>query len=471
MNAINTENPARHAGTGPYAGDRRALVLAVMCVGMFLVLLDVSIVNVALPTVRRSLEVSPAGLQWVVDAYAVAIASLLLAGGSLGDLLGHRGIVLAGLAAFGVASAGCGLAADPAMLICARSVQGAGAALLLPGSVAVIADAYPEAAERARALGVWAAVSALSLPAGPLLGGLLVSTLGWRAVFLVNLPVVAAALVAIPRLVGAGTRTPGRSLDLAGLVAAALALGALVFAVITAGRTGLSAGVVASGAVAVVAGAGFVAASRRARDPLLPVSLLRVPTFTGANAVALAMNLVGNGTIYLTTLYLQDVQGRDALRAGLMLVPGLLPLAVLSPVTGRITARLGPRPPMVAGLALGAAGETGLLLLHRASPYPLLLPALVGLGVGLGLLTAAVVTAAIAAVPPDRSGLASGVNNTARQAGTALGVAVFGALAGGGDDPGHFVAGLHRAGLLGAALWLAAIVVTLVAVRPRHAAR
>jgi DHA2 family methylenomycin A resistance protein-like MFS transporter len=485
MDAIDTEVPARDAGSGPHAGSphgesphagsphargRRGLVLAVMCVGMFLVLLDVTIVNVALPTVRRSLEVSPAGLQWVVDGYAVAIASLLLAGGSLGDRLGHRGIVLASLAVFGVASAGCGLAADPAMLIGARSVQGAGAALLLPGSVAVIADAYPEAAERARALGVWAAVSALSLPAGPLLGGLLVGTLGWRAVFLVNLPVVAAALVAVPRLVGAGTRTPGRPLDLAGLVAAALALGALVFAVITAGRTGLSAGVIASGAVAVVAGAGFVAASRRARAPLLPVSLLRVPAFTGANAVALAMNLVGNGTIYLATLYLQDVQGRDALRAGLMLVPGFLPLAVLSPVTGRITARRGPRPPMVAGLALGVAGQASLLLLHPASPYPLLLPALVGLGVGLGLLTAAVVTAAIAAVPPDRSGLASGVNNTARQAGTALGVAVFGALAGGGDDPGHFVAGLHRAGLLGAALWLAAIVVTLAAVRPHHSA-
>ncbi|WP_203921024.1 MFS transporter [Rugosimonospora africana] len=468
MNATDIENTTRHTGTGPGSGDRRSLVLTVMCVGMFLVLLDVTIVNVALPTIGRSVGTGASGLQWVVDAYTVTIASLLLAGGSLGDLLGHRRIVLAGLAIFGVASAGCGIAVDPAMLIAARAVQGAGAALLLPGSIAVIADAYPRAAERARALGIWAAVSALSLPAGPLLGGLLVTTLGWRAAFLVNLPVVAAALVAVPRLVGPGVRAPGRSLDLAGLVAAALTLGGLVFAVITAGRTGLSGTVVVAGAVTVAAGFGFVAAQRRARDPLLPTGLLRVPAFAGANAVALAMNLVGNGTIYLTTLYLQDVQGRDALRAGLLLVPGFAPLAALSPVTGRITARLGPRPPMVAGLALGAAGEAGLVLLRPSSPYPWLLAMLLGLGVGLGLLTASVVTAAIAAVPSDRSGLASGVNNTARQAGTALGVAVFGALAGSGGDPAHFVAGTHRAGLLGAALWLAAIVVTLTTIgRPR----
>jgi DHA2 family methylenomycin A resistance protein-like MFS transporter len=461
---MGTVEQTRH---GPVRPDRRrALVLTVMCVGMFLILLDVTIVNVALPTVRRDLGLDASGLQWIVDAYAVAIASLLLAGGSVGDLLGHRRIVITGLAVFGVASAGCGLAADPAMLIGARAVQGAGAALLLPGSIAVIADAYPQAAERARALGIWAAVSALSLPAGPLLGGLLVTTLGWRSVFLVNLPVVAVALVAVPRLVGRGTRARGRSLDLAGLIAAALALGALVFAVITAGRTGPSTGALVAGAVAVLAGTGFVVVTRRARDPLLPLALLRVPAFTGANAVALVMNLVGNGTIYLTTLYLQDVQGRDPLRAGLLLLPLFVPLAALSPVTGRLTARLGPRPPMVAGLALGAAGAASLVLLEPSSSYPRLVPALVGLGLGMGLLTAAVVTAAIGAVPSDRSGLASGVNNTARQAGTALGVAVFGALAGSGGDPARFVAGLHRAGVLGAALWLAGIVVTVATLRP-----
>ncbi|HEY2670553.1 MAG TPA: MFS transporter, partial [Rugosimonospora sp.] len=365
MNTLDTADETRRGVVRP--DRRRALVLAVMCVGMFLILLDVTIVNVALPTVRRDLGVDASGLQWVVDAYAVAIASLLLAGGSLGDLLGHRRIVMTGLAVFGVASAGCGLAADPAMLIGARAVQGAGAALLLPGSIAVIADAYPQAAERARALGIWAAISALSLPAGPLLGGLLVTTLGWRSVFLVNLPVVAVALVAVPRLVGPGTRARRRSLDLPGLIAAALALGALVFAVITAGRTGPSTGALVAGAVAVLAGTGFVAVQRRARDPLLPSALLRVPAFTGANAVALVMNLVGNGTIYLTTLYLQDVQGRDPLRAGLLLLPLFVPLAALSPVTGRLTARLGPRPPMVAGLALGAAGAASLVLLEPSS--------------------------------------------------------------------------------------------------------
>ncbi|GAA5187756.1 MFS transporter [Rugosimonospora acidiphila] len=436
---------------------------------MFLVLLDVTIINVALPTIGRQLSTGASGLQWVVDAYTMAIASLLLAGGVLGDRLGHRRIVMIGLTGFGLASAVCGLAAGPAMLIGARAVQGGGAALLLPGSIAVIADAYPEAAARARALGVWAAVSALSLPAGPLVGGLLVTAWGWRSVFLLNLPIVAVALVAVPRLVGGphpvGGGARGRSPDLAGLIAAAATLGALVFAVITAGRTGLSAEVLAAAVVAVLAGAGFVAAERRARDPMLPPGLLRVPAFTGANAVALAMNVVGNGTIYLTTLYLQDVQGRGPLPAGLLMVPGFVPLAALSPITGRITARLGPRPPMIAGLVLGAAGVAGLTLVGPSSPYPVLLPALLGLGLGLGLLTAAVVAAAIAAVPPDRSGLASGVNNTARQTGTALGVAVFGALAGTPEHPVRFVAGMHRAGVLGAALWLAGAAVTAVTVR------
>jgi DHA2 family methylenomycin A resistance protein-like MFS transporter len=308
-------------------------------------------------------------------------------------------------------------------------------------------------------------VSALSLPAGPLLGGLLITIWGWRSVFLVNLPIVAVALVAVPRLIGRGNRNRGRSLDLAGLIAAAATLGALVFTVVTAGRTGPSAGVLVAAAVAVLAGTGFVLAQRRAADPLLPPGLLRVPAFAGANAVALVMNLVGNGTIYLVTLYLQDVQGHDPLRAGLLLLPAFTPLAVISPVTGRITARLGPRPPMVAGLLLGAAGLASLLLTGPSTPYPRLLPALLGLGLGLGLLTAAVVSVAITAVPPDRSGLASGVNNTARQTGTALGVALFGALAGGSEHPGRFVAGLHHAGVLGAALWLAGAVVTVATVR------
>jgi DHA2 family methylenomycin A resistance protein-like MFS transporter len=447
---------------------RRGLLLAVMCVGMFLVLLDVTIVNVALPSIRRGLHVDPPDLPWVVDGYAVAIASLLLAGGGLGDRLGHGRTVLVGLALFGLASVGCGSAANLGFLVAARAVQGVGAALLLPGSIAVLATAYPDQAERARALGIWAAVSALSLPAGPALGGLLVVAAGWRAVFFVNLPIVAVALVAIHRLVGwtdrtnpAGGEHVGQGLDVAGALTAAATLAALVFAVLGAGRSGLSLPVLAAAAVALLAGAGFVAAERRAADPLLPLRLFRLPVFAGANAVALAMNLVGNGSIFVITLYLQEVQHRDPLRSGLLLLPVFVPLAVLSPVAGRLAARFGPAPPMIAGLLLGAAGAASLVLVTPTSSYLRLLPALVGLGVGMGLLTAPLVAAAISALRTERSGLASGVNNTARQAGTAAGVAIFGAVVGSTEHAGRFVAGLHWAGLAGAVLWLGAAALTI----------
>src|SRR5918997_2537752 len=188
-------------------------VLAVMCVGMFLVLLDVTVVNVALPSIASGLGADPAATQWIVDAYAVAIAGLLLAGGTVGDRVGHRRVVLTGLGLFGMASAACGLATGPGMLIAARAAQGAGAALLLPGSLAVITDAFRDPTPGAKALGIWAGVSSLALPAGPLLGGFLVASGGWRLVFLVNVPVVVAALAAVPRLVTAGSAHPDRRGD------------------------------------------------------------------------------------------------------------------------------------------------------------------------------------------------------------------------------------------------------------------
>jgi MFS transporter, DHA2 family, methylenomycin A resistance protein len=371
-----------------------------MCVGMFLVLLDVTVINVALPAIRAGLHASIGELQWVVAAYTLTFALVLLPGGVLGDRLGHRRTVLLGMSAFGLASAAGGLAPTGPVLIGARAVQGIGAALLLPASLAVITHTFPGRREQARALGVWAGVSSLALPAGPVLGGLLVTLAGWRAVFWINLPIIAVAGYVTTRL------------------------------------------------------------SRDTRDVrgYRGFAVLR-GQFIGANAVALAMNFVGIGTIFVGTLYLQDVRHYSALVGGLALLPLFTPLAVLSPVTGRLTARFGPRFPMVAGLALGAVSSASLGVLVE--------PAFAGLGIGMGLLTAAVVAAAMAAAPPERSGLAAGVNNTARQAGGALGIAVYGAIAGDPADPGRFVTGMHTAGLVGAAVWLAAIVVVLVTVAPR----
>lgn len=444
--------------------DHPALVLAVMCVGMFLVLLDVTVVNVALPSIRAGLGADVAGAQWVVDGYAVAIAGLLLAGGTLGDRVGHGRIVMGGLAVFGLASAACGWAPVSGALIAARVVQGVGAALLLPGSLAVITEAFPARAEQARALGVWAAVSSLALPAGPLLGGVLVTTLGWRSVFWINIPVVLVALVMVPRLVRLGAGPGGRPLDPWGLVSAVVALAALVFAVIEAGRYGANAVVVAMAVLAALAVVAFGWSSRRAQWPMVPPELWRHPAFSSANVVALVMNLTTNGFLFVTTLYLQDVRGWSPLLAGVSLLPLFVPLAALSPVAGRLTARYGPKRPIVAGIVVAAVGAAMMLAVRTGGSYLALVPALLGIGIGIGLITASVVAAAVRSVPAQRSGLASGVNNAARQTGTALGVAIFGAVAGNTAPPELFVAGIHRLAIVAVVLWLVALVVAMMGI-------
>jgi MFS transporter, DHA2 family, methylenomycin A resistance protein len=424
-----------------------------MCAGMFLVLLDVTVVNVAVPSITAGLRTGTAGVQWVVDAYTVTLASLLLAGGAAGDRLGHRRVVAAGLTIFGAASAGCAIAPTPGLLVAARAAQGVGAALLLPGSIAAIAVAYPDRAAQARALGVWVAVSSLALPAGPLLGGLIVSTAGWRAVFWINPPVVAVCLVGVLAWVRApGLRHGGRRLDLAGVALATLCLAATVYAVIAASGSAVAA--VAAASVAVLAAVGLIVTERRVAEPLLPPELFTRPAFRVVTVSALIMNLTSNGLLFLLTRYLQSILGHRPLTAGLMVLPLFAPLAVTSPLAGRLTARYGPRPVMLTGAAIAAAGQLCLLLVTPSASYPRLVPALLGVGLGVGMFTAPVVTAAMRAVPADRSGLASGINNTARQAGTALGVAVFGAVAGSPANALHFIAALRWLGAAAAIGWL-----------------
>jgi DHA2 family methylenomycin A resistance protein-like MFS transporter len=446
----------------------RPLVLAVMCTGYFLVLLDVTVINVALPSIGGELGAGVAGLQWVVDGYALALAALLLACGTAGDVRGHKRIVLTGLAVFGVASLACGLAPSVGALIAARAAQGVGAALLLPGTLAIISRTFPDAAEQARAIGVWAGVGGIALPAGPLLGGVLVETLGWRWVFFLNVPIVLVAGAVAAVVVPAETPRGGR-LDLAGTALAALALAAAVFAVIQAGRDGLGAPVVVAAIVALAALAAFVRVESRAAEPMLPLGTLRRPAFAIANAVAGAMNLGTLGLLFLLTLYLQTVQHRSALLAGVALLPLFVPLALLAPSAGRVAARTGPRPLMVAGLLLAAAGTALVVIWSAGTTYPVLLPALLGWGVGLALLTPAVVAAAIAAVPAERTGLASGVNNTARQAGGAIGIAGYGALAGRPQATTRFLTGLHAAGLITAGLFAVAALCTVLFVPARNA--
>jgi DHA2 family methylenomycin A resistance protein-like MFS transporter len=443
------------------AAPSRRLVLLVMCVGYFLVLLDVTIVNVALPTIGDDLHAGVSELQWVVDGYALALAGLMLTGGTVGDLRGHKSVVLCGLTLFGVASLGCGLSGSAEMLIAFRVLQGLGAALMLPGTLAVIANAYPDERERARAIGVWAGVGSCALPAGPLLGGLLVQTAGWRWVFLLNVPIVMLATVAAGRVVTESRGGAARRLDLPGAALGALALVGATFAFIEAGQGG-SALVVVIAAVCAVAGAlGFLAVERRARDPLLPLGLLRERAFIIANGVAGAMNLATLGLLFVVTLYLQDVRHDRALTAGIVLLPLFAPLSVLAPVGGRIVARTGPRLPMLGGSILAAVGVGLLTRSDATTGYLTLLPAVLLWGVGLAFLTPAVVSAAVAAVPGERAGLASAVNNTTRQAAGAIGIAAFGAIAAAPGSPG-FVHRFHVVAIIAAGLFIAAAAATLM---------
>ncbi|MGZ4271135.1 MAG: MFS transporter [Solirubrobacteraceae bacterium] len=435
--------------------QRRTLTLVVMCVGMFLVLLDVTVVNVALPRLRADLGAGVGSLQWIVDGYAVALASLMLPCGDLGDRRGHKRVVLAGLAAFGAGSLAAGLAPGASLLVAGRVVQGVGAALLLPATLAVISRAYPDAVQRARAIGIWAAISSLALPAGVIAGGALVDGPGWRWAFLVNLPLIAVALPVTARVVVESREANARSPDLPGAALTVALLATVTFAII--------AGSPAAGVAAAALLAALVAVERRRPDPMLPAALFRRPTFAAANAVGAAMNLGTLGTLFVLTLFLQDVQGRSALGAGVAILPAFGLLAVVAPLSGRLVGRIGPRPPMVAGLLIAAGG------LALLSDDALLAASVLW---GLGLLTPAVVAASMGAVEPDRAGLAAAVNNTARQAGGAIGIAASGAVAGSPARAG-FVHGFHAVALGAAGLYVAAAALAWTAVpgRERAAAR
>jgi MFS transporter, DHA2 family, methylenomycin A resistance protein len=443
-------------------------LLAVMCVGYFLVLLDVTIVNVALPEIGEGTGVGVSGLQWVVDGYALALASLMLVGGAIGDLRGHPRVVLAGLATFGVGSLACGLAPGLGVLVAARVVQGVGAALLLPGTLAIVSRAFPARRAQARAIGVWAGVGSLALPAGPLLGGLLIAAFGWRAIFLVNVPIVLLALPAAAGLLAESTESGAGRLDLAGVALAVTSLAALTAGFIEAGRAGLgSLAAIAPFAVAAIVAPAFLVVERsRGEAAMLPLGLFRTRGFSASNAAAAAMNLGTLGTLFVLTLFLQQVQGRSPLEAGTALLPLFAPLAAIAPLAGRVVGRIGPARPMAIGLVVSGAGLGLLAFAGPGSGYQALLPAFLLWGVGLGILTPAVVAAAIASVPARRAGLASSINNTARQTGGAVGIAVAGSVAGSPGAPG-FVSGFHAVALGTAGLYLVAAAVCPALAHPR----
>ena len=385
--------------------------------------------------------------------------------GALGDRLGSRRVFLAGLGLFTVASAACSAAPTVGFLVGARVAQGIGAALLVPSSLAVLRATYADAGERARAVGMWAAVAGIAAASGPIIGGLLVTSASWRAVFVLNVPVGAVALVLAARCVAADGTRRGGGFDPAGQVAGILALACLTFGLIEGGDAGWGSAVpLLALALSVVAFAVFLAIERRAAAPMLPLELFRSRVFSASAFVGAAINFGFYGQLFAISLYFQQVRGYDALATGLAMLPEGLFVSVASAFAGRLTARVGPRVPMLIGLTTGGLGLVGLVVAGPDTPYPVLIAPLAAAGFGIAVTMPAATAAIIEAAPAHHAGIAAGVLNASRQAGGTLGVAVLGTLIAGAS----FIGGLPAAmPVAGGAFFAAAAVVAVAVRRPR----
>jgi MFS transporter, DHA2 family, methylenomycin A resistance protein len=450
-------------------GSRRSWTFAAVCVGFFAVILDTTIVNVALPAIGASFHTTVTGLQWAVIGYTMVFAALLLSCGALADRRGGKRVFGFGTAIFVAGSLGCGLAPAFPVLLAGRVIQGLGAALLMPASLALIARAYPEPAARTRAVAAWAACAGAAFAAGPVLGGVLVDTIGWRAIFLVNLPVGAFAVTVLARY-ATETTTSRRGADPLGQLLGIVALAAAAFGITEAGTHGwASLFAIVPLAIAPVALAVLVAVERRAAAPLLPPSLLAHRSFSAATGVGMLLNFGIYGQVFVLSLYFQQMRHYTALATGLMLLPFAGLTMILPPMSGRLTARFGPRCVMLVGQCLAAAGAAILALASLHTAYPLLVPGLVLLGLGMAATMPSMTAAVMLAAPREFAGIASGVLNAARQVGGVLGVAVLGTLI---ADKAHFAAGMHTAlAIVAGAFLLGATLAALCARRPRQAGR
>ncbi|GAA3438531.1 MFS transporter [Kutzneria kofuensis] len=382
--------------------------------GFFVVQLDVTVVNVALEAIRRDIGGGLGGEQWVVASYTIALAAGMLTAGSLGDRYGSRRICVLGVVVFGVGSVLCSSAPTMPVLIVARAVQGVGAAALLPCSLALIIRQFPEPKDRAHALGVWGGIASIGLAAGPVAGGVLIALADWRAIFWVNVPFTVAAVVLIRRYVRESPPRRDRRLDPYGLVLGTVALSAFVAGLIEVGRYALVLGGLAVGIA-------FVLVERRRRDPMLPLEIFSSRPFSAATAAGLIFNFCLYGTLLCLSLHFQGPAGRSAFATGMLILPLTVAIGVGATLSGRLTARFGPRLPMLVGFSLGLLGAALLVL----TPF-----AVVG-GILLcfcSIAMPAMTSVAMSGVPARHTTLASGVLNTARQAGGALGTAVLGTL-------------------------------------------
>ncbi|MEZ5236634.1 MAG: MFS transporter [Acidimicrobiales bacterium] len=416
--------PGRELG----AAEKR-LVLGSLCLALFMVMLDGTVVNTALPKMQADLDASVAGLQWIVDGYVLALASFMLTGGTLGDRYGRRRMLLSGIAVFTIGSVLCGLAPSTAALIGGRFVQGVGAAALMPGTLSILSNVFTTPAERARAIGIWAGVSGIALASGPVVGGFLADTLGWPSIFFVNLPVGIAAMLVIRRVTPESSDPQGRRPDLAGVALSVLTLAPVTFALIQGNESGwgspLIVGALGISAAALVL---LLVVESRIEHPMLQLQFFRNPTFAAAVASGGLVTFALFGMNVYFSLFFQRAQGHTALESGLRMLTISAVMAVGMPIAGKLTSTLGSKPVMMLGMALSSVGMLSLLTVSPESSYLTIGPRMLLVGAGMALAMPSTTAAVMNSVPPARAGMGSATLNTGRQVGSVVGVALLGAL-------------------------------------------
>ncbi|MFD4787636.1 MFS transporter [Streptomyces sp. NPDC058459] len=415
---------------------RRMLVLAICCMSLLIVSLDNTALNVALPSMQRELHATTSGLQWTIDAYTLVLASLLMLAGSTADRIGRRRVFMAGLVIFTAGSLLCSLAPNLELLVVFRMVQAVGGSMLNPVAMSIITNTFTDPRERARAIGVWGAVIGISMAAGPLAGGLLVESVGWRSIFWVNLPVGLAALLLTLRFVPESRAPRPRRPDPVGQVLVIALFGSLTYAIIEAPNASL-AQVLPFAALALAALLALLIYEHRRTEPLIDLRFFHSAPFSGATGIAVSAFAALGGFLFLSTLYLQNVRGLDALHAGLWMLPMAAPTLLCAPLSGRLVGSRGPRLPLlIAGAAMTASGLLFALLEAETSDVTLFL-GYVLFGVGFGFVNAPITNTAVSGMPRAQAGVAAAVASTSRQLGQTLGVAVIGAVlaSGIGDSP------------------------------------
>jgi len=458
--------------------NRKWWTLAALSFALFMIMLDNTIVNVALPSIQRDLAIGVSELEWVVTGYALSFAVLMLTGGKLADMYGRRRVFLLGLAVFALSSLACGLAGSADLLIGARVVQGVGAAFMMPATLSIISATFPPR-ERGAAIGIWAGVSALALAIGPLVGGLITEHISWNWIFYVNVPVGALGVVATLLIVPESRDTSHEQrLDVPGLLVSAGGLFALVFALIEGNHAGWSSPtILALFAIAAVALAGFVLLELHQRLPMMDLSLFRQGTFAGANIVALLVSLAMFGVFFFVSLYMQNVLGYSAVEAGATFLPMTVLIILVAPIAGKASDRFGSRWLMATGMTLTGVSLLLYAQLEAGSSFWNVLPGLLTGGIGMAMSMSPMTAAALSAVPVDKAGVGSGILNTFRQVGGALGIAIMGAilaersgaeLAAGASREQAFMAGFTRSLYVAAALAFSAAVVAALLVRTHH---